>query len=295
MSPRSVTSSVTVAVDPDTAFAMFTDEIACWWRQGPINFYDSTRAYGLRIEAGVGGRVLEVYDSSTGEGLELARVTAWEPGALVGWHELARRRGDRSRASPGPRTARWSRSAPRSPTADRIAAARRGSVSCPRGSVGGRRFATRVPAGRLSRRASPSPFRTATPAPQRGGCATSRRSSPPAKCPRRALASIRRTRGSSSAPGPPRSWCSGHGRCESGQGLRGALGVRRRPRRALRTRTRVARDRARRAAPARCTHVRRRGPRGRLVDVRTGRSAHAGDRLTQSARTAAEFTRTRRP
>lgn len=85
MSPRSVTSSVTVAVDPDTAFAMFTDEIACWWRQGPINFYDSTRAYGLRIEAGVGGRVLEVYDSSTGEGLELARVTAWEPGALVGW------------------------------------------------------------------------------------------------------------------------------------------------------------------------------------------------------------------
>jgi uncharacterized glyoxalase superfamily protein PhnB len=83
---RSVSSSVEVAVDPATAFTVFTEEVDCWWVQGPINFYDSSRAYGTRIEPGVGGRIVEVYDDATGEGLELARITVWEPGARLGWH-----------------------------------------------------------------------------------------------------------------------------------------------------------------------------------------------------------------
>jgi uncharacterized glyoxalase superfamily protein PhnB len=82
---RSITSSVEVAVDPDTAFRIFTEEIDCWWLQGPINFYDSARAYGHRFEAGVGGRIVEVYDEGSGDGLELARITAWEPGVVLGW------------------------------------------------------------------------------------------------------------------------------------------------------------------------------------------------------------------
>lgn len=85
MSVASVTSSVEVAVDPAIAFRIFTEEIDCWWVQGPINFYDSSRAYGKRIEPGVGGRILEVYDASSGEGLELARITVWEPGARLAW------------------------------------------------------------------------------------------------------------------------------------------------------------------------------------------------------------------
>jgi uncharacterized glyoxalase superfamily protein PhnB len=84
-SDRSITSSVEVAVDPDTAFKVFTEELACWWRQGPINFFDSTRAFGMRLEPGVGGRLLEVYDDARGEGLELARITVWEPGARLAW------------------------------------------------------------------------------------------------------------------------------------------------------------------------------------------------------------------
>ena len=75
-----VTAIVEVAVDPATAFAIFTEEIGQWWRPGPINWNDSKRAIGIRIEPGVGGRWLEVYDNATGEGFECGRIVAWEPG-----------------------------------------------------------------------------------------------------------------------------------------------------------------------------------------------------------------------
>jgi uncharacterized glyoxalase superfamily protein PhnB len=80
-----VTSSIEVAADPATAFAVFTEEIDCWWRQGPINFHDTARTWFKRIEPGVGGRVLEVHDPATGDGLELARITVWEPGVRLAW------------------------------------------------------------------------------------------------------------------------------------------------------------------------------------------------------------------
>ena len=85
MSGRTVTSSVEVAIDPAAAFTAFTEELGSWRLQGPINFHDSSRAYGLRMELGVGGRILEVYDDATGEGLELGRITAWEPGVRLSW------------------------------------------------------------------------------------------------------------------------------------------------------------------------------------------------------------------
>ena len=83
--PRSVNSSIEVAVDPATAFKVFTEELDCWWIQGPINFFDTARAYYMRMEPGVGGRIVEVYDEKTGDGLELARITVWEPGKRVAW------------------------------------------------------------------------------------------------------------------------------------------------------------------------------------------------------------------
>jgi uncharacterized glyoxalase superfamily protein PhnB len=82
---RSRTSRVEVAVDPLTAFTAFTVELDLWWVRGPINAYDSGRLVEMRCEAGVGGRILEVYDADTGEGLELARITAWEPGRHLAW------------------------------------------------------------------------------------------------------------------------------------------------------------------------------------------------------------------
>ena len=88
MTDRSASATVKVAVEPMTAFTAFTDEIDCWWVRGPINFFDSGRAVAMRIEPGVGGRVLEVYDEARGDALELGRITVWEPGEQLTYRSL---------------------------------------------------------------------------------------------------------------------------------------------------------------------------------------------------------------
>jgi uncharacterized glyoxalase superfamily protein PhnB len=80
--PRTRESTVEVSADPQTAFTAFTGELDLWWVRGPINAYDSGRLVEMRCEPGVGGRILEVYE---GDALELARITAWEPGERVAW------------------------------------------------------------------------------------------------------------------------------------------------------------------------------------------------------------------
>jgi uncharacterized glyoxalase superfamily protein PhnB len=88
MTERSASAAVEVTVDPMSAFIAFTDEIDSWWVRGPINFFDPGRAVAMRIERGVGGRVLEVYDEARGEALELGRITIWEPGARLAYRSL---------------------------------------------------------------------------------------------------------------------------------------------------------------------------------------------------------------
>ncbi|HTE54772.1 MAG TPA: SRPBCC domain-containing protein [Kofleriaceae bacterium] len=72
--------SVQVAVDPAAAFRIFTEEIDQWWRQG-IRF----RAAGKRtsilcLEAGVGGRLFESFETGKGSRIiETGRVTTWDP------------------------------------------------------------------------------------------------------------------------------------------------------------------------------------------------------------------------
>jgi uncharacterized glyoxalase superfamily protein PhnB len=85
---KSASAAVEVAVEPMTAFTAFTDEIDSWWVRGPINFFDSGRAVAMRIEPGVGGRVLEVYDDAQGDALELGRITVWEPGTQLTYRSL---------------------------------------------------------------------------------------------------------------------------------------------------------------------------------------------------------------
>ncbi|MGH9120720.1 MAG: hypothetical protein ACRDYC_02050 [Acidimicrobiales bacterium] len=80
-----VSSRVEVPVDPATAFKVFTEEIDLWWVRGPINFYSAGRAAAMGLEAGVGGRLLEVYDDSTGDALERGVITVWEPGERLAW------------------------------------------------------------------------------------------------------------------------------------------------------------------------------------------------------------------
>ncbi len=83
--PESRSSEVEVGVDPVTAFTAFTEELDLWWVRGPINSYGAGKLVAMRCEPGIGGRLLEVYDSDSGEGLELARITAWEPGKHLAW------------------------------------------------------------------------------------------------------------------------------------------------------------------------------------------------------------------
>lgn len=83
--PKTMQTHVDVAVDAATAFKVFTEEMGRWWLPGPINYFDSSRTVDKRCEPGVGGRVMEVYDAGTGEGLEIARITEWEPGKRLAW------------------------------------------------------------------------------------------------------------------------------------------------------------------------------------------------------------------
>jgi uncharacterized glyoxalase superfamily protein PhnB len=82
---RSRSSEVEVDADPATAFTAFTEELDLWWVRGPINSYGAGKLVAMRCEPGVGGRILEVYDRASGEGLELARITAWDPGRHLAW------------------------------------------------------------------------------------------------------------------------------------------------------------------------------------------------------------------
>jgi uncharacterized glyoxalase superfamily protein PhnB len=84
---HTVSSQVDVAVDPATAFKAFTEEMNLWWVRGPINFWsEGGRVVEVRCEPGVGGRIMEILDHrDKGEVLELARITAWEPGVRLAW------------------------------------------------------------------------------------------------------------------------------------------------------------------------------------------------------------------
>jgi uncharacterized protein YndB with AHSA1/START domain len=76
----SVRRTIEVAVDPAVAFDVFTSEIGEWWRPSRHTLVDHTRAVGMRIDPGVDGRWVEVWDAETGSGYERGRILAWEPG-----------------------------------------------------------------------------------------------------------------------------------------------------------------------------------------------------------------------
>jgi hypothetical protein len=76
-STDSVVVSTVVAVDPATAFGVFTDEVDVWWKTGPRYRWSLDRPGKVRFEGGQGGRLVEVY--AEGEPFEIGRVLAWEP------------------------------------------------------------------------------------------------------------------------------------------------------------------------------------------------------------------------
>lgn len=73
--------SIGIAVDPATAFEVFTGEIGRWWsRKRDVGTGRMPARGTLRFEPGVGGRLLEVYDEAAGDVFEIGRVRLWEKG-----------------------------------------------------------------------------------------------------------------------------------------------------------------------------------------------------------------------
>ena len=76
--------SVFVRVAVEDAFEVFTKEIDAWWRTGPQFRIAGKRRGRLFFEEGVGGRLFETFELSTGpRTIEVGKVTAWEPPSRV--------------------------------------------------------------------------------------------------------------------------------------------------------------------------------------------------------------------
>jgi uncharacterized protein YndB with AHSA1/START domain len=84
--------TVGVAVPPEEAFRVFTEEVNLWWRRGkrfrnaPGNApgdtpEDAPSGAGIvHIEPRVGGRLFESFDTAAGEQVvEMGRVLVWQP------------------------------------------------------------------------------------------------------------------------------------------------------------------------------------------------------------------------
>lgn len=78
-----ITVTTTVALDPATAFAVFTGELGTWWKRGPRYRFDSERDGTMRLEPGIGGRLLEVYDEAGDDCFVVGNVLVWEPAARM--------------------------------------------------------------------------------------------------------------------------------------------------------------------------------------------------------------------
>lgn len=71
---------VRLSVAPERAFEAFTAEIDQWWRRGMAYRVSGRNPGRLRLEPGVGGRLVETYEAG-GAALEAVtgEILAWEP------------------------------------------------------------------------------------------------------------------------------------------------------------------------------------------------------------------------
>ncbi len=73
-----------VAATPARAFAVFTNEIATWWRPNEMFAFTPRGSGTLAFRGGLGGRLIESLPS--GEVFEIGEITAWEPGVRVAFN-----------------------------------------------------------------------------------------------------------------------------------------------------------------------------------------------------------------
>jgi uncharacterized protein YndB with AHSA1/START domain len=85
-SSPSMSAQVFVEAWPEEAFRTFVEEVGFGLRQAAIQ---PERGRYLRFNQDLGGRFVEVHDAVAATGVELGRVTAWEPGVHLafGWRQ----------------------------------------------------------------------------------------------------------------------------------------------------------------------------------------------------------------
>jgi len=71
--------TVSVAVPPDVAFEVFTQEIDLWWRRGPQFRHLTGERALIAIEPREGGRVFESTAGEEGPLQDMGRVLVWQP------------------------------------------------------------------------------------------------------------------------------------------------------------------------------------------------------------------------
>lgn len=76
----SVTVTTVVALDPVTAFTIFTEEIGAWWQPKVRNLFSENRTGTMKFEAGPGGRLLEMYPGTRQEPFVVGHILIWAPG-----------------------------------------------------------------------------------------------------------------------------------------------------------------------------------------------------------------------
>ena len=74
--------TTTVAVEPEAAFRLFTEDVDLWWKGGPRFRWFPERGGSLRFERRVGGRFLEDYGD---EAFEVGRIDTWDPPRHLGF------------------------------------------------------------------------------------------------------------------------------------------------------------------------------------------------------------------
>lgn len=76
--------TISVGVEPDLAFRVFTEEIDQWWKRGRAYRVSKTDRGILHLEPRVGGRLFEQFETSTGTRvLQTGEVKVWDPPARL--------------------------------------------------------------------------------------------------------------------------------------------------------------------------------------------------------------------
>jgi hypothetical protein len=85
-----ISATTIVALEPEVAFEVFTEEIDKWWRRGPRFRWLVEGEGTLRFEGGEGGRLLEDPGDAAREAFVVGRIISWKPAERVVFEMRAR-------------------------------------------------------------------------------------------------------------------------------------------------------------------------------------------------------------